>query len=271
MRTALCTLDNTIYGVDGFEQVLAFVDKRRSLVCTQCGGPAFYRRHGRDGREACFGGRPHVEGCDLAALEHDGGIAGESDVEDEVFTTGQRIVVDFNFGATATGLEAQPARGPADNGNQREHNLGGITPRNIANRRMSSILRALISSEQFRTSPRVITIVGQDDFISTDFFVNFADVTETHIGRYHGFWGMIPDARESGNTLWFNSGGPDNVSVLLDERFLNDTAQRFQVEGADDIAGAYLLVFGELKRSRRTDKKHVVITDPSRFTLKLAR
>lgn len=117
MRIARCTLDNIAYTAVDFNKTDDFVNKRRNLICPQCNVPAFYRGISQNGREACFGAR-HSDGCDLATMEHDGTTAGQGGIDDEIMTTGQRIVVDFNFGTTVTDYEAQPAGGQADTGNE---------------------------------------------------------------------------------------------------------------------------------------------------------
>lgn len=270
MRTARCTLDDATYTADTFFQVEDFPTKKRFLVCTRCGGPAFYRSATRNGREACFGARPHAEGCDLAALEH------QTEMDDgppdhEIFTRGQRIIVDLNFGVATTVIDRHSEEGRDGAGGPTRHGTGGTTPRNYMYRRMSSLLRALVESDEFRRSDQAIEIAGQGEFLVADFFVNFADADDNHVGRFRGFWGMIPDARIAGNTLWFNSGGRDNMSALLDQRYFQDIAHRFNIDDVTEIDGAYILIFGELKRARNTGKKYVQITSPSYFTLRLAR
>lgn len=272
MNIALCTLDNTTYTAVDFNQTENFIAKRRSLVCTQCNSAAFYRGPTRNGREACFGAS-HAEGCTLAALEYVGTPPGQGDVEDEVFTAGQRIVVDFNQGTPATDTEAQPVGRPTEADNGRVYNGEGTTVRETMSRRMSSLLRNLIVNEEFRRSTQIMEIVGLGEYPVADFFVNFGDISEGHIDCYHGYWGMVTDARIVDNgTLWFNSGGREDLSVLLDQRYIEGTFQRFRIEDEEDIAGAYILVFGEFKRAAGGNrKKFVHITDPFRFTLRLAR
>jgi len=177
---------------------------------------------------------------------------GEGETENEAFTIGQRIVVDFNIGATAVGLEEQPI------------------PRSAESRTMSTLLQDLMSNA-FSRSLHVIEIAGQDDNVSANFFVNFADVTERHIGQYHGFWGMISEINSEGPSLLFSSCGNDGVSVYLDLRYYDEIYQRFNFATIDQETDVHMLVFGELKRAGSNDKKHVKITDPSRFTLNLAR
>ena len=270
MRIARCTLDGVTYQAVDFNQAENIITKKRFLECTECQGPAFYRGPTRNGREACFGARPHASDCDLASVEHDGDTTGQGAGEEEIFTTGQRIVVDFNQGTPITNAEAQPAGEQTATGNIRAQNGQGPTVREIMYRRMSSLLRTLIDSEEFRKSTQAIEIAEQGRFAITDFFVNFAEVTGEHIDSYHGFWGLVPDARIDGKgTLWFNSGGREDMSILLDQLFIDTAYLRFHIEDVEDIAGAYILVLGVLKVASN-GKKFVQITDPDHFTLRLA-
>lgn len=272
MRTALCTMDGVTYDATAFQQAEDFGTKRRYLECPECRGPAFYRGPSRNGREACFGARPHAEGCTLAALELDGAATGEGAEEDEILTTGQRIVLDFNYGTPGTTEGPQPAGVPVRTGNAGTRGAGcGPAVRETMTRRLRPILRTLIESEEFRRSNQLIEVPAVGEFTIADFFVPFSAVTEDDVGSYRGFWGMVPAPRRDGNgTLWLNSGGQEDMSALLDQRYWEETRQRFHIEDEEDIAGAYILVIGELRRGP-TGKRYVPITEPSRFTLRLAR
>lgn len=273
MRTARCTINNQVYAAEDFNQVVGFQTLRNNLVCTGCGFTARYRSPGRDGRNPCFYARPHDDGCRLATPEYEGAQVGTGNVEDEIFTTGQRIVVNFNVGTNATAIEAPPTGGAAENGGRRGGNNGGITPREITYRTMSKLLRTLIESEEFRRSTSIIEIPGRGEYVAANLFMNFTDMTEDHLDTYHGYWGRIADARVSyfSRTLWFNSGDEDDVSVLLDQRYVGETLQQFNIAVLPQVAGAYILVFGEFKRAQQNEKKFIQITDPNYFTLRLPR
>jgi hypothetical protein len=227
MKTAICPINNRTYEAATFEQDEYFELIKNSMICPQCSQPVFYRGVTQNGREACFGAR-HTEGCDMATSEHD-------DMQEVVNVSqvaAQRIVVDFN---TAGSID--------------------------------HLLQSLMESDEFRRSTRIIEVPGHGEITIADFFVNFADVTENHIGSYHGFWGLIPDARVSGNTMWLNSGGPDSACANVDQIYFETIYQRLDIQNAAKISGSHILVFGELKKGRR-DKKFVLITDPNNFTVK---
>jgi hypothetical protein len=271
MRTALCTIDGMTYNAARFQQTDEFDIKRRFLECPECSGPAFYRGPSKNGREACFGARPHAEGCTLAALEHDGAVTGEGVEDDEVLTTGQRIVLDLNYGTADTTTGGQTAGVPVGAGNGGTRGLGGPAMNNTITRRLGPILRTLMESDEFRRSNQTIQIPDVGEFTIADFFVPFSEVTDEHVGSCRGFWGMVPAPRRDGNgTLWLNSGGHEDMSVLLDQGFFEETRQRFHFEEVEDLAGAYVLVLGELRRGP-SGKRYVLISEQSRFTLRLTR
>lgn len=227
MKTAICPINNRTYEAATFEQDEYFEFIKNSMMCPRCSQPAFFRGVTQNGREACFGAR-HTEGCDMATSEHDD----MQEIENESQATAQRIVVDFN---TAGSID--------------------------------HLFQSLMESEEFRRSAGVIEIPEQGQYTISDFFVNFADVTENHVGSYHGFWGKIPDARVDGNTMWLNSGGPDAACANADVRHFDTIYQRFNIQNAAEISGSHILVFGELKKGKR-DKKFVLINDPNNFTVK---
>jgi hypothetical protein len=103
-------------------------------------------------------GARHADGCNLATGENDD----LQDMANANLTTGQRIAVDFSAASSGNGIE--------------------------------SLLRSLMESEEFRRDSNIIEVPEHGEFAVSDLFVNFSDVTDDHIGVFHGYWGYIPDA-----------------------------------------------------------------------------
>ena len=264
MIRALCTLDGVTYNAVDFNQTVNFSTLRRRMVCIECGGPAYYRSQGSDDRAACFVGNPHADGCSRATVMYAVSPTERAAVEN------RRIVVNFDFGGQHTGTVIRPTGGVAAIGTQEDQNTSCAPTRNIASRSLRSLLSELIGNEDFTSSAVTIEIPGRGEYAVANLFVSFANATADHIGGFHGFWGRIVDADTQDNTLYFNSGDQEAVSVLLDQQFHNETADRYGTENLNDFRGAYMLVFGELSLSRR-GKKYVQITDQNYFTLRLNR
>lgn len=271
MRIALCTLDGVTYEAADFRQEDGFDNKRRYLVCTECGMRAFYRSFAGNAREAHFGARPHAEGCTLAALEPDGTATGEGAEEDDILTTGQRILLDLNYGTPDPTRGGQPVGVTVRPGNGGARGVYGPAARDTMTRRLRPILRFLMESEDFRRSTQTIQIPEVGEFTIADFFVPFTGVTNDHVGSYRGFWGLVPTPNIDGKgTLWLNSGGHEDMSVLLDQGFIEEIRLRFHFEEVEDLAGSYVLALGELRKGP-SGKRYVPISDPSRFALRLVR
>lgn len=264
MIRALCTLDSVTYNAVDFNQTANFNTIRRHLVCTECGGPAYYRSQGSDDRAACFVGNPHADGCSRATVVYASSPAEQAAVEN------RRIVVNFDFGGQHTGTLIRPTGGVAANGMQENQQTSGARPRNTVSRSLRSLLSDLIGYHDFTSSVVTIEVPGWGDYAVADLFVNFDDITDCHIGRYHGFWGVIVNANPHGTALYFNSGDQNAVSVQLDQHFFNDTASRYGTINLTDFEGAYMLVFGQLSVSN-SGKRLVKIADLNNFTLRQVR
>jgi hypothetical protein len=202
MDVALCTLDDVVYNATSFA-VLPPSDlalKRKFLVCSKCSGPSFFRKISRSGQAACFGARPHEVGCSLAAPEYEQTDDGQGDDQDIVNNPGQHIVVDFDFGAPEHDRHNDPD-GFVSSGARGGRYVGSVArPDAMMNRRLSTILRNLVASRQFRTSRQVLEVAGVGESYVVDFFVSFTSVTEEHEGQYKGFWGN--DCRWAYWTKW---------------------------------------------------------------------
>lgn len=137
-------------------------------------------------------------------------------------------------------------------------------------RRPSSLLRLLIGSPAFRNSSLPIDVHGESEIPVRDFFVPLLSVTDQYLGEFRGFWGLLSGVgfSEDKSTLWFNSGGLDTISFCLNTKFLTEFTRRYRVGDEEDLAGAYILVFGTLKVSP-DGKLYCVIEDIDFMALRL--
>lgn len=270
MDTATCTENNHSYTAVEFSQLppRELEQKRRRLTCDGCGFVAFFRKPSRSGRGACFGARPHNDGCEAAASDNEIRLPGGGDDQDEVFNPGDRIVVELAFG----GQEQPPhvdgdPRGPRRPRGGRYVGDGG--PRHgQLHRRLSTLLRLLVTAPNFRYSDQVIAVEGHPDLPAFDFFVKLDDVTTQYSGQFRGYWGQLTDARYGADDeLWLNSGGPGEMSFCLPADHVDAVLDRFRLDDVEDLAGLDILVLGTLQISRN-GKMFCVIDDPALVTLR---
>ena len=269
MDIAKCTLDGSTYNAVNFSLLASneMSEKRQNLVCTECEKDAFFRKASRTGQAACFGARPHEADCSFASVETQR-VENEGGDEDRLINPGQNIIIDLNYGA-APRINVHVDTNDQEGDNEGRGRHVGNRPRPNANmqRRLSTLLRNLINSEEFRGSPQQITLRENEPTTVANFFVNFADVCAQHDYQFHGYWGLLTDARLGNNgDLWLNSGGRGNVSCLIQVDDVDAFYQRYNIDDIEDFAGAYVLVLGE-KNTSQNGKPYVVANGLERIVI----
>jgi hypothetical protein len=270
MDIAKCLLNNQTYNGVSFSILPPneLSNKRKNLVCTECEADAFFRKASRSGQAACFGARPHIDGCSFASPETQTAEAEGGD-EDIVHNPGQIIEIDLNFGTAAQNVDVEPNNND-ERGQGRGRHIGrGTRPNANMHRRLSTLLRNLINSNEFRNSNQQIELEGKDATSVRNFFINFNDVKDEHDGKFHGYWGMLTDARiGNGGNLWLNSGGRSAVSCVVSSENVDALYARHKIEDEEDFAGAYILVLGT-KGTSQNGKKYISTASHNHLVIKL--
>ena len=270
LDTATCTLDNHSYTAVDFSRLppIDLERKRRQLICDDCGFVAFFRKPSRSGRGACFGARPHAVGCAAAAADNEIPVPGGGDDQDEIYNPGDRIVVELAFG----GQEQPPHVDGDPRGPRRPRGgqyVGDGGPRyGQMHRRLSTLLRLLVTAPNFRFSQQVIAVEGQPELPANQFFVQLGDVTPQYATQFRGYWGQLSDAKyDSEGALWLNSGGRGEMSFCLQPQHVKTVMERFRLDDEEELAGTDILVLGTLHVSRN-GKMFCAIQDPASMTLR---
>lgn len=270
MDTAICTEDGHTYTAVEFSALPPAVleRRRRLLICEECDGPAFFRKRTRSGRGACFGARPHADGCDQATADNELLIPGAADDQDELYNPGDRIVLDLGYGGQEQQVHLdQDPRQPRRARGGRYVGDGG--PRNAEmHRRLSTMLRTLVTAPNFRYSDQIIAVAGSPEMTAREFFVQLTDVTAQYSGQFRGYWGLLSDARRgTDGVLWLNSGGRANMSVCLPVEHIDAVMQRYRLMEDEDFSGVYVLVLGTVQVSKN-GKLFCVVDDPAVLSLR---
>lgn len=264
MQSARCNQTNSIYGAQQFASLPPneMFQIRPNLVCPECERAAFFRNETLNGREACFGARPHADWCSLKATQSTA-KAGESGWSQDVSTLDeQRIVVDFSYGAQAADGFANPGETPIQLSQRRRSGGASGSANKVTHRRLSSILRELSLSHEFSQSQQLVEIGGIGAFRANEFFASFDAVTLAHLNGLHGFYGQIVSAYFWPNmgTLWLNSGGRGDFSIGVPWELIPGFFRRFKINETRELNGATVLLFGVLQISQHW-KKYVMLDD----------
>ena len=266
MEQAKCLDDGVIYTADNFSRLHPddLARKRKLLQCIECNVTAFFRHASFIGRMACFGARPHAEGCRLAAQDRERLEDGAGDDFEALHIPSGKIIVDFDYG-TPDQPDHVVGFGQASY-DRTAHNFD--RPDAHVSRRLSSLLRMLIGLPAFRDSRKLIEIYPYGAIAARDFFVPLEAATSQYSGMFRGFWGLITDAQTAEDgSIWMNSGGRESVSFCIDYKFVDLITKRYHLKSLEDFAGAYILAFGNLKVSAN-GKLHVIIQEPEYIFLK---
>ncbi|NYE30390.1 hypothetical protein HDE78_003359 [Rhodanobacter sp. K2T2] len=273
MDVAFCREDSKEYDAYSFSQLsrATLERKRRLLICPECKGIAFFRRESSDGRAACFGARPHADTCSLAGSEAgDWGTDG-SDVEDERRNAGDHIVIDLSYGADADGPDGAAGGDRRHAGAGRTFTGSGMPRQSRSQKRLSTLLRWLVKSENFRQSTQVIELPGRITLPANQLFVPFDRIDASLRAKFHGFWGMISDATASKGVVWLNTSGHKGFSVMIETQSAVDAfKKRYSITSLEQLAGAYVLVFAQLVKSGKTDKLFSRVDDIGYIVVNIA-
>lgn len=268
MDIANCTIDGKTYSAVNFAELPEeeLTEKRRNLICTECKADAFFRRESKSGQAACFGATPHKEGCELAAPEAGKG-EGEGGDEDIIHNPGNIIEIDLNFGGSVPdNVDIKPGVDDTNTVGKGRHTGKGNRPHANSHRRLSTLLRNLLRSFEYRNSEQLIELSGHEKTKIKDFFVKFPYIRGKHNDKFHGYWGAITDAKFMSGNLWLNSGGPSSVSIFIAKEEVNTFLERFKLEDEESLAGTNVLALGT-KYTSQKGKQYIKCDNLSYITV----
>jgi len=259
---ARCLLDGKIYQAHVFSQLpeVERETKRQELICPNddCMGAAFFRREARTGQAACFGAR-HADDCDMAAADPVRLQGAEGDEEDYLFNPGDRLEIDLGYGAHVR-VNVEAAEGGDGEGRRRaaRHVGGGARINAVKRQRLQPLLRALVLHPRYAEQDVLVGIPDRDPVPARELFVPFEEAGDVPTGHFYALWGLIANAKYAADdTLWLNAGGKASVSFPMNLELQATLQERLDVNEADlaeELAGCYLLVLGNLARGGPKNK-----------------
>ncbi|MGF6150524.1 hypothetical protein [Pseudomonas fluorescens] len=262
MDIAKCVLDNQKYTALEFSRLppSELSTKRKHLICIECQAAAFFRKASRNGQAACFGAFPHFEGCSLS-LSDTQNLRGENPNKDIAHHSNEFVELDSTNALQPDAGAVLAVDKQASNARDSIYSTADLKPGPRIRRQLSATLKDLIFSEKSRAPSQEIEIEGEAASAASRFFVNFKKIKVDRSEELRGYCGMLTDARlSSEGALWLNSGGIGDVSCVIQVEMVDKFFQRYNLEDEEDLAGAYVVIIGELKVSP-SGKKYISLTD----------
>lgn len=266
MDTAKCLEDDKEYGILEFQQLepTKILALRHNLICTACQKPAYFRKRSIDGKKACFGAH-HEEACDLATtyktILSNQEIRKVEEFVNQIEASKNELILDLTAkkirSLSSTKIDSSGPKEVVIEKSKKHVNTPTIEK--VPSHRILSVLKILIADKEFPKSDYKLYpsfIESSSGFKAKDIFVNFEKVSDYHLKKWKGFWGILSGAGfGKGGTLWLNTGGIENnkLSIVLSDDIKNDLRSKFSYNIDDDFqesfSGAYFLIFFKMKES----------------------
>lgn len=252
---AFCTIDEKEWSADAFYALsLAEIQlKRRSLLCTECQGDAWFRRssYGNDSPHFCA---HHQENCSLGTSYEAVGEGNEnkglpaSDTDSGiVLDLGLTQSYDIDVKTAADTYENTP-QGQKFTG---EKTVDGGSIKYPAHFTLKNLLYKLVQSKGLCYADKKIGF--KDQFFNDlpdrggELFVEFINVAPWMDGARRIFWGFISDVGQTRDgKIWLNAGNiKSGLSISINNEISNEFKEQFKVKKSlDELDGCHALIIG---------------------------
>ncbi|TNJ07824.1 hypothetical protein CF117_00535 [Aeromonas veronii] len=255
MDTALCTLDNSHWKASEFFALsdAELQTRRRNLVCSTCGGDAWFRKSSYGNKSPHFCAH-HIDLC-IEATNYE--VVGEGDGGDgqPAAEPDSGIIIDLGLDKNySIDVKQKEVDLHIATGQQRTQikitNAGGINyPAHLT---LKNILYKLVRSDKLYLSDTKVVLPdnrfpGLPDR-ANKLFVNFKDVSEALDRQKRIYWGFISDAGYTPDgKLWLNAGRrTDGLSVAINPDITETFREYFKVKRSlDQLEGCHALIIGD--------------------------
>lgn len=270
MEEARVGVSGRTYTAEQFEALTSAERQglRAELTCPECDADAYYVRRAINGRPACFGARPHNEGCTLATTSGEGGANHLEDVAAIDAEDGGLILRPMNSDVPVHVTDA--ADGDAGARRGRRHGGTPVMGRSRRGMNLNRLLRRLVRIPGFATSTELLTLPDGTQTTVRDWCVFAGASAATFVDRRRIFWGTIRFANtdEVSGGAWLNLGRGTQPTIRLQRDFLAAVLAGARIRDVADLTGAAFAYYGHLRRSRNNNRLYFFPDDPEWFTVR---
>ncbi|WP_265555863.1 hypothetical protein [Serratia grimesii] len=255
MDKAFCTIDEQEWNAELFYAlpVAEIKSKRRSLLCIECKGDAWFRRSSY-GNEAPHFCAHHRENCSLGTSYEVVGEGNEnktlpiSDAESGIVLD-LELIQSYEIDVKTAGQTSDIT--PHGQKFTAEKTIDGGGVKYPAHFTLKNLLYKLVQSKGQCYFDKNIIFKGQifDDLPRRggDLFVEFVNVKPWMDGARRIFWGFISDVGQTRDgKIWLNAGNiKSGLSICINREISSDFKEQFKVENnLDELDGCHALIIG---------------------------
>ncbi len=255
MDKAFCTIDEKEWRADAFFALphVELQSKRRSLLCTECKGDAWFRRssYGNDVPHFCA---HHQENCSLGTTYEDVG-EGDENKGIPVSDPDSGIILDLGL-AQSYDIDVKISRDPSEMTPEGQKFTGKKTvdggnykyPEHFT---LKNLLYKLVKSKGLCYIDKKVRFKDQvfenlpDN--GAELFVEFNNVAPWMNGARRIFWGFISDVGQTNDgKIWLNAGNiRSGLSVCINSEISSEFKEQFKVKNSfDELDGCHALIIG---------------------------
>lgn len=255
MNKAFCTIDEQEWGADAFYALPSteLQLKKRSLLCTECKGDAWFRRasYGNDAPHFCA---HHQQNCSLGTSyeavgqgnENKGLPASDADsgiVLDLGLTQSYNVDVQMALDTSEKTPQGQKLTG--------EKSADGGSLKYPAHFTLKNLLYKLVQSKGRCYADQKVSF--KDQFFNdlpgrgAELFVEFINVAPWMDGARRIFWGFISDVGQTKDgKIWLNAGNiKSGLSVCINSEISGEFKEQFKVKTSlEELDGCHALIIG---------------------------
>ncbi|HEJ7125214.1 TPA: hypothetical protein SMF65_002905 [Serratia marcescens] len=255
MDKAFCTIDEKEWSADAFYALpLSEIQlKRRSLLCIECKGDAWFRRssYGNDSPHFCA---HHQENCPLGTSYE---AVGEGDENKGLPASDADSGIVLDLGLTQSyNIDVKPIVDDSDttpHGQKfsGEKKINGGNLKYPAHFTLKNLLYKLVKSKGLCYTDKKVGF-KEGDFNDlpergAELFVEFVNVEPWMDGARRIFWGFISDVGQTKDgKIWLNAGNiKSGLSICINKDVSDDFKEQFRVEKSlDELDGCHALIIG---------------------------
>lgn len=241
---------------------------RDSLSCTSCEQPAYFIRRARNGRAACFGARPHLENCQLAATLTDDRGSGRLPEDEPRFNRGDELVLQSARPRAIPHVRHNPGGDPHTGVGRRYTGIGGARAAR-SNMGLPTLLRRLVREPDFAENRAMLVMPDDTRMSIRKMCVAVIDADTRFRDRKRIYWGTIRYVSEDDDGAWLNLGRAGAPALRLSGVFLDALMTQYGVDDVEDLQGAAFIFYGHLRQSRTSDRMFLFPDDLDWFALRL--